>query len=369
MNRFDDELRRVTGPLAREPLPQDILDEALEGPPNRWRWAPAAAVTVGAAVLVVAAGIGIGGEALPTPSPPVAPSPDATPSGRPGPSVAHQSPQPAEPIIASVEEIGIRLTIALDRDRSVFGQRVLATATIENIGADSVFWGHSGSCVYPASLRVYPDDPVRLRDGREDWPGDDGVLKRVTVIEGLGDLDPMFAFLPEEWLDFEGNVGCTSDLVISELAAGDSLIQHLGWDTVAYYDMPPVPGSYTIDAAFAFMSRGAYPTGDASPDEFSVELTLPFEVGGSDVDYISPGEAIDALLSDAAFRAHLAQAPRSRWLQSNIKFVNGRWETALYLTRSGADVEPVGAIVATVDARSGVVLDVALDEGARPPGG
>ncbi len=289
---------------------------------------------------------------------------EASATGEPSPS-----PPPAQPITESVDEEGIRLTVMLDRDRTEFGQRVLATATVENIGTDVVFWGHSGSCVYPASVQARPDDPVRLSYGRDDWPGENGILKSVTVDERITDFDPAYGFLPAEWLDFEGDIGCTSDLVVSELAPGESLVGELGWDTLGYYGMPPPPGSYTVDAAFHFMSRGAPPPQEAGTDVFSVDLTLPIAIDGPNVDYVSPGEAFDALLADDAFQARLADAPRGRWLRSGIEFADGRWETALYLSASDAKVEPVEAIVARIDADSGEVLDVALEDRTQVPGG
>lgn len=289
-------------------------------------------------------------------------------AGRFGPAVGQPSPAPAEPITASVEEEGIRLTITLDRDRVEFGRRVLATATIENIGSGSVFWGHSGSCVHPVSPQVRPDDPVGLPYGRDDWTGDDGILKRVTVDAQLSEADPVYHLLPEEWLDFEGMFGCTADFVISELPAGDRLVQRSGWDALGYYDMPPSPGAYTLDATFNFLSRGTRPSTDDAIDEFSVALSLPLLVEVPEIDYITAGEAFDVLLSDEEYRTHLADAPRERWLQSDITFVGGQWEAALYLSVSDPD-EPVEALVARVDARSGAVLDVRLEVRTRPGGG
>lgn len=290
-------------------------------------------------------------------------------SDRPSPSVAaasataepSPSPPPAQPITESVIEDGIRLTVTLDRDRTEFGERVHAEATVENIGSDVVFWGHSSSCVYPASLLVGPDDPMRPSYGREDWPGESGTLKLVTVDQRTSGFDPEFSFLPAEWLDSDENFACTSDLAISELAPGESLPQQLGWDTLGLYGMPPPPGSYTVDAAFHFMSRGGRPAPEAGTDAFSVDLTLPIAIDGPEVDYLSPGEAVDALLADPAFQEHLAGAPQRRWLQSDIEFADGRWQTALYIQASATEVEPVLAIVATIDARTGVVGDVGLE--------
>jgi len=145
--------------------------------------------------------------------------------------------------------------------------------------------------VHPAAVVARPSEPVRLRPGRDDWPGGEGILKLVTVDERLVEADPAYGFLPQEWLDRDGNFGCTTDLVVSELPAGESLVQRRGWDTLGYYGMPPALGTYTVDASFGFMSRGAPPSGDdVDADEPSVTLALPILVEGPEVEYVSPGE-------------------------------------------------------------------------------
>ena len=285
-----------------------------------------------------------------------------------GPSMAQPSPPPAEPVTATAEEDGVRLTVTLDRDRTVFGQRVIATSTVENVGSDSVFWGHSSTCAFPASVQVRADQGGRPDYGRDDWPGDEGILKGVTLYELQSDADPIFYFQPEEWLDSEQNFACTTDLVVSELAAGDSLVQRRGWDTVGYYWMPPQPGSYTVEAGFSYMARGARPSLDADVDAFSVDVTLALEVEGPDVDDVGPGGAFDAIMADDSFRALLADAPRELWRQSDLRFVDGTWELAIYLEPE-SESEPTEAIVATVHARSGTVLDATREERQQPGGG
>ena len=350
-----------------EPGPISAIETgpAADAPPARPRYAEVGGVTALAITVVLAACSGRGSlVATPLASPSVHPSAVPEPSET---AVAQPSAPPAEPITASVEQDGIRLTITLDRDRTVYGQRVLATATVENIGADTVYWGHSGTCVHPAGVQARPDDPVRVRPGRDDWPGDEGVLKLVTVDERLADTDPSYGFTPQEWLDREGNFGCTTDLVVSELPAGGSLVQVRGWDTLGHYSMPPSPGGYTVDATFAFMSRGEEPSPVDATDRFSVTVSVPLVVDGPEIDLLSPGEAVDALLSDQRFRTLLADAPRDLWVQQDLTFVDSRWELVLYLSASDTEVEPVDALVGIVDARSGVVLDAMREP--RPPGG
>ena len=286
-----------------------------------------------------------------------------------GPSMAQPTPPPGEAVTESLEEGGIRLTVTLDRDRTVFGQRVMATTTVENIGSDSLYWGHSSTCAFPASIQVRPDRPVPIEYGREDWPGDEGTLKMLTLHPLEADADPVFSFLPEPWLDSDLTHGCTTDFVISEVLPGESLVQRRGWDTLGHFRMPPAPGGYTVEAAFQYMARGERPSFEEDIDAFSVEVSLAITVDGPEIDYVSPGEAIDAMFSDERFGSFLADAPPEVRNGRNLHYTGGVWELAIFVTESESEVEATEAIVATVDARSGVVLGVGREERERPPGG
>lgn len=286
-----------------------------------------------------------------------------------GTGVAEPPPTPRALLPSTVEAEGIRLTLAIDRDATSYNERVAATVTIENIGADPVFWGHSSTCVFPASITVYPEERGPLRHGRTDWPDDLGILKSITVDERLSTVDLTHQFSPEGWLDFEGNMGCTSDLQISELPVGGVLVQRMEWDAFGYYGLPAEPASHSLEATFHFMSRGAPPTGEERVDAFAVRAGLALTVEGEDVEYLHPGEAFDALLDDAGYRALLADAPRGLWIESDLDFIDERWEAVLYLSASDAEVEPVRALVGTVDARTGEVLGASFAQRTRPGDG
>lgn len=377
MSRFDDDLRGAVKPIAREPLPDGVLDEALDAAPARTRWPVAAGAVTAALVLAIAAGIGFG-ELIPSPLPSASPS--AVPSGSsalqptpsatvslqtPSPTPAPPTPSPtnslppAEPVANTIEAEGIRLTLALDRNRIFFGERTWADVTVENIGADTVYWGHSGTCVYAASVAAFPDVPEEVPYGRSDWPGESGVLKTITVAEGgfMG-----HGFTPEGWVDFDGNFGCTSDLVTSEVNPGEVLTYRAAWDGEATYG-PARAGSYHVDATFNFMSRGAPPATEAGTDEHAVTVSVPMNVDGPNIDYIAPGEAVDRVLENSTFQANLADAPRrDRWVESVLTFGDGNWVLSLYLEG------PTEAIVATVDAVSGDVIAVEIDPNPDRPG-
>jgi len=290
-------------------------------------------------------------------------------AGRIGPSVAQPTPPPAEPVTVSVEEQGVRLTATVDRDRTVFGQRVIASVEILNLGPGPVFWGHSSTCPFPAHVQVHQDDARPLDPGRTDWTGDDAVLKSVTVDDVTPASAGLFEFRPESWLDFDGLMACTSDFVTSEIAEGAALTHVAAWDSEAQQGMPPPPGTYVVEATFSFLSRGAPPAFDDVSEPMHVTVPLPLTVEGPDVAYLSPGQAFDAVLADDRYRAFLADAPRTRWRQSDLAYDDGRWIATLYLSTSSRESDEVEAIVAVVDARSGEVLSVTLEERPMPAGG
>lgn len=269
-------------------------------------------------------------------------------TARPSPP-ASESPPPAETVTNTVEDQGIRLTLVLDRDRISFGERTWAAVTVENTGTDIVYWGHSGTCVYAAGVTAIPEVTEEVPYGRDDWTGDMRILKTVTVSEtdfvGLG-------FTPEDWVDFEGIWGCTSDLQITEVNPGDILTYRAAWDGDAMYGLAASPGSYHVDATFNYMSRGAPPAAETGTAEHVVTVSVPMTVSGPELDYVAPGQAVDRVLDDPAFQRRIAEAPRERWTGSELTFEDGNWVLTLRLS------EPTEAIIATVDAVSGEVLSV-----------
>lgn len=290
-------------------------------------------------------------------------------AARYGPVVAQSTPPPAEPVTASVTDLGIRLTVTLDRGRTVFGQRVTATTTVTNIGSDSVFWGHSSTCVFPTGLEIEAGDAARLDFGRGDWSGENEILKRVTVMTRPTNIDPGWYFMPEGWLDFAGTMACTSDYVVSEIVPGEVLTHVVEWDTQGEHGAPPPPGTYPIVATFAFETRGEPPGFEDEPEPQIVSLPMTLVIEGPALDYISPGAAFDALLENDEYQRLLADAPRRMWVSSEIELEGSRWIAALFLDPEDDASPPTEAIVGEVDARTGQVLRVAREPRTRPGDG
>ncbi|HEX6128202.1 MAG TPA: GerMN domain-containing protein [Candidatus Limnocylindria bacterium] len=269
---------------------------------------------------------------------------DATP-GEPS-----ATPVPTAPYgTASVESDGIRITLSLDRTETSLGARVWAEVTVENIGPDVVHWGHSSSCDWPAGVHLTTDAEPPEYGAK--WPGEAGVLKGITV----DDPDQLrYGFVPEAAVDFEGNWGCTSDLVPDEILPGERLSARFAWDTIGTNGMPPPGGRYVAESVFGYQGRGDVPA-DADPFGKQVGAQVSLDVQGPDQDYLAPGEALDLLLSDATFIQLLADNPRTQWNRSTLRWVDESWHLVI------EQETPHGSIVGTVDAISGEVSDVRVE--------
>jgi hypothetical protein len=314
-------------------------------------------------LIVIALGVaralpGIGGQPSAEASPTTQPSPTVN-SSEPAPTLAPvESRRPGEPITATNEQDGIRVTLALDRDRVAYGERVWAEVTVANTGTDNLYWGHSGTCPFVAEVAVNATVPTDLGYGRDDWTGELEILKFITVATEAASVsagEAVAGFTPEPWVEVAGNMGCTSDLVTDVVAPGAQLTYRYAWDADAPHELPMQPGAYEAEATFYYMGRGASP--ELEPPDFKpVSVSAPLTVDTPPVDYLGPGEAVDRVLEDPGFLEMLEEAPRiGRWTGATLHFNEGRWVMMLFLEN------PVEAIVATVDASTGQVLEVVID--------
>jgi hypothetical protein len=263
-------------------------------------------------------------------------------AGEPSPAALPEAPYSS----ASTEADGIRITLTLDRAQTSFGERVWAEVMIENIGSDVVHWGHSGSCTGPPGVQLATDAPATAYGG--EWPGEAGILKSITVDDG----DTWrFGFAPEQWVDFEGNWGCTSDLVMDELGPGERVSGRFAWDTLGVNGMPPPGGRYLAEAGFGYQGRGDVPP-DTDPFGHQISVSVSLDVEGPQREYLTPGEAMDALLEDEGFIRLLAENPRTQWNSSTLRWVDETWQLEI------AQEAPHGPLVATVDAITGTVSGV-----------
>ena len=244
--------------------------------------------------------------------------------------------------------MNIRMTLVLDRSQTSFGERVWAYVTVENIGSDVVHWGHSSTCDWAAGVQLTTDAP--LPDYGAEWPGEAGVLKRITV-DDLGTW--LLGFMPEAAVDFDGMWGCTSDLAPDEILPGERLSDRFAWDTVGMHGMPVPGGRYVAESVFAYRGRGDDAKEvDGLPMRVRVQVSL--DVEGPSRDYVAPGEAMDLLLADATFIQLLAENPRTQWNSATLRWVDESWQ--LEIAQEG----DYGSVVGTVDAITGEVRNVGV---------
>jgi hypothetical protein len=275
------------------------------------------------------------------------------------------TPRPGTAVSATAERDGIRITLELDRDRIAHGERAWADVTVTNIGTGDLFWGHSSTCVFPAQVSVLTEDALDLGSGRDvrEWAYLLAVLKSATLYarSSWASGDAVTAFTPELFVDAGRNMGCTTDLVVDAIPPGSGVTHRAAWDAEALWGLPIPPDDYRIEAVFYYMSRGEPPSLEATGIDHEVRVDLPVVVDSPAVDYLGPGEAVDRVLENESFTALFAEAPQNRWTASQIRFEHGDWVMRLYLA------SPSEAIVVTVDAVTGEVLDVVLDPDPGEP--
>jgi hypothetical protein len=260
---------------------------------------------------------------------------------------------PTQPVDVGIEEDGIRVVMRLDRDRIAPGGRIWAAVVVENIGADNVYWGHSGTCKFVASVTASPRDDRSIPYRREDWGGIGGTFKELLVQEQTRER----SFSPWVDVDRDQTMGCTTDLVVSEIRPGQSERHQVAWDGDGPHEMPALPGTYEVTGTFAYFGRGSSrPSTTADPSAERITVESEVTVVDSGRDSIAPGEAADAALADDRFAAALSGAPRERWLGSQLWFEDGRWYIRERLR------EPDEDLMAVVDATTGEIVAVELKD-------
>lgn len=302
----------------------------------------AAAIAIGV-ILVSVLGVGISQLRL-TPSASLGPS---------GSGAASPTEEPNRPVTASTEELGIRLTLTLDLQRTVHGQRVWAYVTVRNIGPDLGWIG----CGWPVGISVRPELPAEVERVRETWPVDGLLLRYRGDYEGTVWADGRRPFTPGPLVDTGRQIeGCPPAVPLEDLPEGPELPEgaavgmRAAWDTDDYLGTRPMPGRYNVEVTFAF--------GRGDPGQLVVKVGLPLVVEGRGPDQVGPGQALDALLMDDGFRQTLSDispAPRG----GAIELEDDHWVVCIgFAVPNGPEG---GRLVGVVDNRTGAVLDVRLE--------
>jgi hypothetical protein len=246
-------------------------------------------------------------------SPPASPSPGApSNSGQvsPEPSTlvpsATAAPIPSTPPdlarVAVQERDDIRVEIELQRNPLPAGEPSWVKVRVTNEGRTDVTWFHDG-CAEPVS--VHGLSRVAWPMG-EEQQGQAGKFKTYALgghIAAEPDPHGVLSFVAKERLH-TGSAGCADVGIVDTIKPGESIGATRWWSGFTDpHRALPVDGPATISGFAAYYSRGGEPT---DIDDQAIRLELgAWITNDAAADRLSPGQAVDAALSDPDFAAYV----------------------------------------------------------------
>ena len=251
------------------------------------------------------------------------------------------------PLSATVEQDGVKVTIAIDASPLAVGTSHKAGVRIENVGPDDAIYA-TNDCGLAARVSYRP---------RGDWNSVGvrqlGVAAAFKQLALRGDeasgngarssLTPALFVGVESW-------GCRDIRLVRHLEPGAALEERMQWDA-----WPGTPaGPIELVAAFAFIGREGDP---GVARDRGIEVRLPSAiVGDGGNDPVGPVGAVDAAVADEAFAAFLASSPPDAWNNATLDLdANGRyWRVGLSVDRGPFAPQAYGEVL--VDRRSGQVV-------------
>jgi hypothetical protein len=210
---------------------------------------------------------------------------------------APPTPPPDQPLIASIDHDGIRVTVTLERNPMPAGEPTWADLEVINVGADDVSWAHG--CEDPAGLSGTL--AMTWRPGSAQ-AGIAETLKSHLVRPGsdLHDGRISIGFTPEKDIG-RGPYGCADVGVTEHLAPGEGRHSRARWDGIAHGELglPPTgPMMLEARAGSYWRTSKSFPGADLSRIVFQIPAWITH---GKPAALLDPPEAIDAALRDAAF--------------------------------------------------------------------
>jgi hypothetical protein len=253
------------------------------------------------------------GGPISTPSRPVPTEPGEPPVWfPPEPEAEPRPPEGALALDATVEQDGIRLTIALERNPMPAGEPTWMATEVRNVGDDDLFYADPCTLVPTGGVL----EGQLWRPGLE-WPGEVGALKQRAMERLLLADDAITVGFAPEWaverdIPLE-EVGCDAMLVVKRLEPGAALRERARWNgwTVAS-NAPPPSGPVQLVGTFSFFwreSEGLNPPDRAHERTVAVGLDAWID-GLAEPPLVHPGEAIDIALAHPAFGPALLERPR-----------------------------------------------------------
>ena len=243
------------------------------------------------------------------------------------PSSPSRAPSTGEsPPTAYVGEAdGLTLTVSLDRPVVAPGEVVTFTPTLKNETREpvdySVPWCGGGASV--TALVDLPQGPVG-----KTWSGIAQTFKDYVLTEGLGPrgAPPTLPVKVEAFAD-----PCRDGQFEAILAPGESVTSSLPWKAEIIGGVKALAGSvpFTVTASYDRQNDppSREPGGISSmfvPIYKQLVVSGAFEVVGEGPALVSPGEVVDAVLSNKKYAKWLGDQPRATWSNVNLFLAPGR---------------------------------------------
>ena len=286
-------------------------------------------------------------------------------SGRASPSSGDASPS-KQPVAGSpsaspttvVTDVGLTLTTTFDRLDVAAGGTVTVALSIENARpTDVVFAEPCGADAMTVIVRA-PVEPI----GR-DWDGIAAAFKTYALRKGAG--SPIELSTRTGVRTAASSTPCHAQagaangdgLPTTIIPKGTTYETVLTWTAEIVPGVPAVPGAAPFSIAVLHDQRLA---GMGMIHAETLQATGTITIGDGARRAVSAGQALDAVLADAAFAKWLAKQPRSSWENANL-FIQPAaagvdvlpavpyWDVELYR-------EPRNWAIVYVDAHSGEVL-------------
>jgi hypothetical protein len=209
--------------------------------------------------------------------------------------------------IATASRDGLVVSLELERAPLAAGTRVWAKVTVAN-GAPVVRHYQGGGCDFLASLQVKTAAAVQAEPGRN-WDGAADFFKTLAWTPGPAEATAFF--IDERFVDQGGGIACPADLGVNEIQPGERLEMKAAWDGEVS-GVVAAAGPARVVASFPYLGPAGGLDMLGRPPQ-PIEAAIEVAVVDAGVRLLSPGQAIDAALSNPGFAAWLNGEPRDRW--------------------------------------------------------
>ena len=262
----------------------------------------------------------------------------------------------SEPLVlersVTVEEDGIRLTMAIERNPVVAGEPVWITTKLTNTGKDDIVWGN-GHCDATVLVSGAMKDQV-WRDGLPAGPQDYDDFKYYTTYWRI-DAGPIIRLEIEPKGSLRtGGYGCSEIGYTDRIPPGMTFTDRSRWDGYAQWQLGlPPSGVATIIGEFENYKRA----GESGRRSISASLDVLI-VDGLAEDRLHPMEIVDAAVADPGLAPLLRlgdgkepivqyDADLDLW---NVGVLEHGGRTRYWERFTGGLVDPVtGDVVALID--------------------